>query len=206
MKRKTVFLIVLLALFAIYAHGQQYCPEWDFQVAPVGGGVSVQIVRYIGTNWTVRIPPRIRNLPVTHIGEGAFNNRNLIAVTIPNSVTHIGWRAFANNQLTSIIIPNSVITIQNEAFTNNLLSSIVIGNRVRQLGDGLGFGVFSNNRLTSVTIPDSVTFIGRFAFHNNQLTTVTIPFASLEEADYAWRVDWRTRAGIPSNVRILLSL
>jgi len=65
----------------------------------------------------VRIPPRIQGLPVTHIGNGAFNNKKLINVTIPNSVTHIGKGAFYyNKQLTSITIGNSVTSIGIEAF------------------------------------------------------------------------------------------
>ena len=88
------------------------------------------ITGYTGGNWEVRIPPRIQGLPVTQIGHSAFRNRNLISVTIPNSVTSIGRGAFSNNQLTSVTIPNSVTTIEFSAFAGNQLTSITIGANV----------------------------------------------------------------------------
>jgi hypothetical protein len=123
-------------------------PESDFKAKPIDGGKSVQITDYVGDKWEVGIPSKIQNLPVTHIGEEAFENKKLTKVTIPNSVTTIGKYAFSDNQLTNVTIPNSVTTIADSAF--------------------------SDNQLTSVTIPNSVTSIGDYAFDNNQLTSITI--------------------------------
>jgi len=103
--KKAILIFALVFGFALLSC-TRYCPESDFRVEPVDGGISVRIVEYIGGNWEVRIPPRIRNLPVTHIGERAFHETNLTSVTIPNSVIEIGVWAFKNNQLTSAIIPN----------------------------------------------------------------------------------------------------
>ena len=144
-------------------------PEKDFTFEPLDGGKSVMITGYVGTKWEVRIPLKIRKLPVTHIGEGSFSGKNLTSVTIPNGVTTIGNGAFSGNQLTSIIIPDSVTTIGDNAFMGNQITSITIPNSVTYLSG------FSGNQLTSVTIPDSVNSIGYKAFSNNQLTNVTIP-------------------------------
>ena len=99
----TVIFAVITFAFAVQAHGQQY-PESDFRVRSIGGGTTVEITEYIGDSWQVRIPAHIRDLPITHIGEGAFRGKNLISVTIPNSVTYIGNNAFIHNPLTSITI------------------------------------------------------------------------------------------------------
>jgi len=85
--KKLIFGIALIVAGALFAYAQQYCPESDFRVAPVGDGVSIQIVEYLGDNWTVNIPSRIRNLPVTHIGNRAFMNSQLSVLVIPASVT-----------------------------------------------------------------------------------------------------------------------
>lgn len=102
----------------------------DFRVSPVDGGKSVAISEYHGNKQTVRIPSRLEGKPVTAIGNGAFSNKKLINVTIPNSVTTIGRGAFVNNQLTSITIPNSVRTIEVRAFDHNQLNNITIGENV----------------------------------------------------------------------------
>jgi hypothetical protein len=102
-------------------------PERDFKARPVNGK-EVEITEYLGDKWEVIIPSHIQGLPVTCIGAGAFKGKNLIGVTIPDSVTEIGTYAFADNKLTSVIIPNSVTKIGHSVFeNNNLLTSITIG-------------------------------------------------------------------------------
>jgi hypothetical protein len=106
---------------------------------------------------------------VTYIGESAFAFNGLTSVTIPDSVTAIGRWAFASNKLTSVTIPDSVTAIGDLAFRGNQLTSVTIPSSVTYLSG------FDRNRLTSVTIPNSVTAIGGRAFAYNQLTSVTIP-------------------------------
>jgi len=160
--KKLVLGIALVAMVTFAALAQQNCPESDFRAVPIDGGRAVRIVEYLGDNWTVRIPPRIRDLPVTHIGVNAFQRRNLISVTIPNTVTHIERAAFLGNQLTSITIPNSVIYIGGSA-------QYVSGRGV------IAEGAFGDNQLASVTIGNSVILIGGGAFRGNRLSSVTIP-------------------------------
>jgi hypothetical protein len=133
--RKMVLCFVLMVSTVFFACAQQYDPESDFEVSPQDGGKSVVITKYIGSKWEVRIPQRIQGLPVTHIGGGAFSNKKLVSVTIPNSVNTIGDGAFSANQLTSVNIPNSVTHIGQGAFYNNKqLTSITIGNSVTSIG------------------------------------------------------------------------
>ena len=144
-------------------------PESDFKAEPIDGGKSVLIAEYVGTKWDVRIPSKIRKLPVTHIGRRAFFGKNLTSIIIPNSVTTIEVDAFANNQLTKVTIPNSVTFLA--GFSGNQLTSVTIPNSVIEIGAG----AFSDNQLANITIPNSVTTIGSQAFMNNQLTNVNIP-------------------------------
>ena len=158
---------------------------------------NVTITRYTGPGGHITIPAQINGNPVTTIGYywshgviGAFENRRLTSVSIPNSVTTIGLNAFARNQLTEITIPDSVIslsgffgnkltsvtipdsvkTIQRHAFARNQLTEVIISDSVTTIG----WGAFSSNQLTSIIIPDSVTFIARLAFTENPLTLITI--------------------------------
>ena len=160
---KTILVIMVLLLLVSCKQRVKYNPESDFSSEPIDGGRAVRITRYTGSEWTANIPPRIQNLPVTEIGNSAFEHRNLISVTIPNSVTTIGHRAFANNQLTQLTIPNSVTTIGSGAFGVNQLTQVTIGNSVTMIRSL----AFINNQLSQVTIPNSVTEIEDRAFDEN---------------------------------------
>jgi hypothetical protein len=66
----------------------------DFEVRTIDYGKAVEITGYTGSETKVIIPPKIGRLPVTHIGQDAFKEKNLISVTIPRSVTSIGRDIF----------------------------------------------------------------------------------------------------------------
>jgi len=131
----------------------EYDDESSFRAEPVAGGNTVRITGYNGNKWTVRIPPSIRGISVTHIWLNAFRNKKLTGVTIPNGVTNILDTAFADNQLTSITLPDSVTSLGQYAFFNNRLSGVTIPGGVTEIKAG----TFANNPLTSVTIGAGVT-------------------------------------------------
>jgi len=127
------------------------------------GTTSLTITGYTGSSDSVNIPNQIDGKPVTAIGNGAFFNKGLSSVSIPDSITLIGSGAFSRNLLTGVVIPNSVTLIGDSAFWNNDISSIVIGNGVISID----VSAFSNNRLSTVAIGNSVSSIGYGAFHGN---------------------------------------
>jgi hypothetical protein len=141
MKGKKLGLGVLLLLTAAFtACGQQYDNASDFKVSPLDGGRSAEITAYVGNKQTVNIPPRIEGMTITKIGNEAFWWKEIISITIPNSVTSIGDNAFRDcKNLASITIPVSVTSIGGWAF------------------DGC-------TSLASITIPNSVTSVGEKAF------------------------------------------
>jgi len=130
MKSKKIILsFVLMVITAVLAYSQQYNDEKDFRAERDPFEDGIMISEYIGLKGEVSIPPRIQNVTVTGIKPGAFRNKSLTKVTIPNTVKRIGDNAFQGNRFTSIIIPNSVISIGDEAFYNckNLTSVTIQG-------------------------------------------------------------------------------
>jgi hypothetical protein len=145
----------------------------------------------------VVIPSMIGGVAVEHIGDGAFREKSLTSVTIPDSVTSIGHHAFSYNQLTSVSIPDSVTSIGNYAFYYDYqLTSVTIPDSVTSIGEG----AFYNNKLTSVTIPNSVTSIGEWVFGYNQLTSVSIPDSVTSIGAYAFYGNLLTSVIIPDSV------
>ena len=161
---------------------------------------------------------------VTSIGIDAFEGRQLVSVTIPNSVTTIDSSAFEGcSNLISVTIPNSVTSIGSTAFYNCTgLTSVTIGNSVTSIGrwafasctnltsitipnsvTSIEYAAFSwCSNLTTVTIPNSVTYIGSYAFNEcSDLTSVTIPnsVTFIEEGVFS-KCSSLTSVNIPNSV------
>ena len=164
--------------------------EWDDPYNEYSGNLVIpESVEYNGKTYKV-----------TSILSMAFYGcRDLISVTIPNSVTTInGDEAFAKcYNLTSITIPNSVTFIDCQCFEDtpwykNQPDGLIYAGKVAyrykgkmpanthiDLKDGtLGISpraFMGCTGLISVTIPNSVTNIGHDAFYNTSITSVIIP-------------------------------
>lgn len=109
---------------------------------------------------------------VISIEERTFQGcRNLIDVTIPESVISIERAAFNASGLTNITIPDSVTNIGNSAFSSCIaLTSVNIKNGVINIGDSAFVGCFN---LNCVTIGDNVISIGDTTFSCcNNLTSI----------------------------------
>ena len=115
-------------------------------------------------------------LPVTSIGEYAFNNGwNIASIIIPDSVKTIGTHAFYHCEiLESITIPDSVTKLSGNAFCDcESLASAVIGNGVTSIK---WYTFLGCKNLTEITIGNSVTSIGGGAFQDcKSLSSITIP-------------------------------
>ena len=147
--------------------------DYQFSINP--DSTSVTITGYTGPGGAISIPATLAGLPVTAIGEAAFQeNSSLTSVTIPEGVTSIGESAFAVCvSLTSVTIPESVTSIGVSIFTScSSLISVTIPESVTSIGE---WAFADCSSLTSLTIPYSVTFIGEWAFSScSSLTAIEV--------------------------------
>ncbi len=103
----------------------------------IENGTAYEVSIGEALNENIDIPSIYNNLPVTRIGDHAFEGRHsLKSITIPNGVTSIGQQAFTFcNNLTSVTIPSSVTSIGYCAFYGCPLKSIVIPKSVTSIGE-----------------------------------------------------------------------
>jgi hypothetical protein len=182
--------LVALFLLPALAHAQ-------FDFTTNNGTLTLTITGYSGPDGNVVIPASINGLPVTSIGNDAFNvSPGLTGVTIPSSVTSIGQGAFNNCSLTNVTIPVGVTNIGSFAFDCGSLTNITV-DPLNSSFSSVG-GVLFDKRQTSLiqypgglggdySVPHNVTRIEEGAFYNCfGLTNVLIPDNVTSIADLAF--------------------
>ena len=147
--------------------------EENYKYTITDGNAS--ITGYIGDEPSVEIPETLEDAPVTKINSGAFYNKEIESVVVPDGVEKIGMVAFGNCQnLETVVLPDTVHELNNSTFTNNSsLTDIKMPNDLKLIGQN----TFANcTSLQTIVIPESVEMIGMGAFMNcSSLTGIEIP-------------------------------
>ena len=144
--RKFTFILLRLLPLLCLAAGVQA----QFTYGTSDGEIT--ITGYSGVGGAVTIPATIDGLPVTRIGNSAFQG---------------------SSSFTRVEIPNSVIAIGESAFFGcSILTTVAIGSGVTNIGTDAFLRCTS---LVSVTIPNSVITVGKNAFNGcTSLTAITV--------------------------------
>lgn len=131
---------------------------------------------------SVEIPSEVYGVPVTAIGEKAFQGCSMLtSIVIPASVTAIWQGAFSGcRQLKSITIPANVVTLADspDEFSGIFhgcygLESVTITGNAKRVPDYMFKDCTSLKR---VTLESGIEEIGRFAFYNcKSLVSITLP-------------------------------
>lgn len=144
----------------------------------VDNGSEVMIRSYNGTKTDIVIPSEINGLPVTRIGESAFEKNNWItSVVIPDSVTEIGENAFYScESLKKVVFSENVKAIEsNSELTNSNLG------KNKMIGDG---AFAFNYKLSGViTLNADSLIIGRYAFYHAEAITGIKIYANAVQVD-----------------------
>lgn len=138
---------------------------------------TYQVVGYDGKTTDITIPETYKNIPVTGIGENAFDYcENLHSVILPESLISIEKGAFSNClNLEEINIPASVQSIDASAFENctglrNVLFEA--GSKLQYIGTKAFSGCIS---LVSITLPKGVNIQFNSAFtYCTSLTSINV--------------------------------
>jgi|GEM_PF-924975 len=122
------------------------------------------------------VPAFIEDTPVTAIGAEAFYNQpDLTAITLPDSITRIGYTAFENcTGLTALTLPDGVTSIGAGAFDG--CTNLTSVNNPAGVTEIQSRTFADCSSLKTVTIPEGVTLISANVFTNcTSLTELVIP-------------------------------
>ena len=173
-----------------YAEGSDADFTWE---ATEGG---VMITEYIGTNTSVAVPAQLGGQDVVAIGDAAFAGKEVVGVSLPDTVVTIGEEAFYYClALVEVRFGAGVRTVGLDAFHGCVaLSDVYLNEGLQEIGERafcmcgmvksiqlpgtletIGVGAFTMAGLPSVTVPGSVKLVDMQAFaYCSELTTVAI--------------------------------
>ena len=130
-----------------------------YSVTGIGSCEDVDIV----------IPSTYNSLPVSSIGEGAFEDcDDLIGVIIPDSVTVIGRAAFYScSNITSVVIPSNLTVIENAAFSGCVKLVEIINHSSLNLRLGsYDYGYIAEHALEIHTGKSKIVNTGDYVFYS----------------------------------------
>lgn len=152
---------------------------------------EIEVTRHLHGNYTgdISIPASITTsasieYKVTRIGESAFLRNPITSVRIADGITNIEAYAFFEcKELLSISLPNTLKKIESFAFSDCGLTSITFPESLRSIGEqAFQFCVFKE-----IIIPEDLTVLGSLAFGScDFVTSVNIPKGVKELASTAF--------------------
>ncbi len=137
------------------------------------------ITSYMGSAKSVIIPCKIAGVRVEKIANGAFKNKGIDQVYMPDTVKTVGDQAFYGNNINTLYLGNNITTIGCGAFANNKLTNVLLPRSITSLGTtscSSGYGVFQNNTsLEAVKFQsNAITTIGSYTFYNTKLSSIDL--------------------------------
>ena len=201
--------LLLLGLATTWSSmAQEAFTEGDFSYQPTGSATVSVAACTLGEGALAVIPETVTHegtaYTVTAIGDEAFKDSPVAAVSMPATVTAIGNNAFANCDATFINLSPNVKTMGEGAFAQcsvmghlnlpptveRLESSLCSGTPLYSLGGAelprptyVGDNALAGTHLRAFPLSDAVTYLGAYAFSGSRLQNIHLPAGLTELSD-----------------------
>ena len=147
----------------------------DFTYDVTDDGITITSY-YAGRTENLVIPPKIDGIPVTAIGNRAFEEcHKLVSIKLPETVKWIGESGFRYcSNLTTINFPDGLTSIGGGAFYScGKLINVELPDSLTYLASGAFYWCSS---ITSINIPDGITEINKYVFYDcKNLKSIELP-------------------------------
>ncbi|MCR5349546.1 MAG: leucine-rich repeat domain-containing protein [Acholeplasmatales bacterium] len=109
------------------------------------------------------IPLKYNDVPVTKVGEKAFQYKDITSVTIGDNVTLIDNDGFSDSSINEIKFGKNLVTLGNGALANcYYLNEVILPESLNYIGE---YAFYSCNMLTKLTLNKNIKSIGSNAFY-----------------------------------------
>jgi len=146
----------------------------DFSYDLTADGKGILIKGYTGKSTKIVVPAKIEDLPVTEIGDDAFNG-NTLTINVSLGEYGLGSKKNERSAITSITIPNTVTTIGSSAFGYTAITKFNMPDSVTKLGSGVFSGC---EQLTELRLSDNIEYLyydNMFGSKGKALKKVNLP-------------------------------
>ena len=173
-------------MLAPLAGGEPTSEEW-FKMSADGKTITLFYYKANLSPTEIVIPAVINGITVKAIGAGVFASAHLTSVEFEDGgqIETIGNNAFQNNPISAITLPDTVESLGNYAFSDcKQLQSADLGNSLISLGT---YAFKSCAALKSIALPDTLTYFGERVFDScSGLTTVVLGDSLSKIGGYAF--------------------
>lgn len=152
-----------------YGRKKEYTDEKAFKFDSKTGTIK-DYNELIG-GFSVDIPPVIKGIAVTKIGDKAFFAKRITMVSIPRTVEEIESYAFANNLIEYIDFGSGVSVIGEYAFYKNRIKTMKLPTSIYSISSGAFESCLISGDLI---LPATLRIIGEYAFKNNLISNVEV--------------------------------
>ncbi|MCL1834157.1 MAG: leucine-rich repeat domain-containing protein, partial [Leptospirales bacterium] len=180
---------------------------------------------YNGSSENLTIPASYRGLPITEIGDSAFQANKHIKgdLIIPENIIKIGNHAFSSTDFNSLVISKNVKIIDDWAFSGcENLTNVTFHDNIKEIRRGAFYrcrkltgnlnipkgltkidsGTFGDTGYTGLTIPNNIKIIESDAFGGANLTGhIIIPDSVIKIGDGAFSFTYIEKITIPKTIK-----
>lgn len=179
-----IFTVVFIAVAAGAVLGVIKYNQSDFSFVDGDVTKTAIITSYDGDSFNIEIPKKIHGKTITSIEKGAFADKAITSVVVPDTVEYIEDGAFeACTKLQKVTIGNSVKVIGEKAFTGCVkLSEINFPASLKSIGT-LAFG--QCDALKDIKIADGADFaIENGVLYNKDKTKAILALSGADFSDF----------------------
>ena len=149
-------------------------PEYLYTTYHLDGADYITLTKYVGEKNKVEIPAELDGMTVTEIGADCFSGKDIVSVTVPDTVLVIENGAFSRcASLTSVTLPEQMLYLGNQVFAEcTSLKEITLP--ATGITD-FSWGMFIGAGVEKVTFREGMEVLPANFFLGSSLKEVTLP-------------------------------
>lgn len=176
----------------LYAEWQKENPAADFGYEQIAYSDNLMITSCLSDADEIAVPESIGGKKVVGISDGAFTDREISKLVLPDSIIRIESGAFDGCNIEKLVMFDNVTDISSQSFTNCTLSTLYLNARQKPTFSGSYFDTFADkyDRLYALKDQKKIILTGgssvRFGFDSMKIERELEGYSAVNMGVYAY--------------------